>query len=94
MSGAEAIPLLTTDLALLIVWCFLAGFSEQLIPGLLATTEARANGPAPSSTDRFRPTTGTTQVAPPPTPQTAATPAQPAAKQPEAAGGKAQESNT
>lgn len=35
------------NLALLIVWCFIAGFSEQLIPGLLASTEARANGTSP-----------------------------------------------
>jgi hypothetical protein len=87
-SAAEAIPLLTTDLALLIVWCFIAGFSEQLIPGLLATTEARAGTPPPSSTDRFRPTTGTTQVAPPPTPQTAGPSGQ--AKPSETAAGKAQ----
>lgn len=54
------------DLALLIVWCFIAGFSEQLIPGLLATTEARANGAPASTSDRFRPTTGTAEVPPPP----------------------------
>ncbi|HLA14373.1 MAG TPA: hypothetical protein VJZ25_05055, partial [Gemmatimonadaceae bacterium] len=83
-----AIPLLTTDLALLIVWCFIAGFSEQLIPGLLATTEARAGTPPPSSTDRFRPTTGTTQVAPSPTPQTPGPSGQ--AKPSEPAAGKAQ----
>ena len=51
-----------TELALLIVWCFLAGFSEQLIPGLLASTEARAASAGASTTDRFRPTTGTTEV--------------------------------
>jgi hypothetical protein len=39
--------------ALLVVWCFVAGFSERLIPGLIARTEARLEGsPAP---DRFRP---------------------------------------
>jgi hypothetical protein len=53
------------ELALLIVWCFIAGFSEQLIPGLLASTEARASSPSPGTTDRFRPTTGTTTVQPP-----------------------------
>jgi hypothetical protein len=54
------------DLALLIVWCFLAGFSEQLIPGLLASTEARANGSRSTTSDRFQPTTGITAVPPPP----------------------------
>jgi hypothetical protein len=29
----------TKDFALLTVWCFLAGFSELLVPGLLAKTE-------------------------------------------------------
>lgn len=32
-----------TDVALLIVWCFLAGFSEQLVPKLLTTTENKIN---------------------------------------------------
>ena len=54
------------DLALLVVWCFIAGFSEQLIPGLLASTEARANGSQASSSDRFRPTTGSAEVPSPP----------------------------
>lgn len=40
------------DLALLIVWCILAGFSEQLVPSLLAKTEARADSNPP---ERFRP---------------------------------------
>lgn len=61
--GLKLLP--ATDLALLIVWCFVAGFSEQLIPGLLASTEARAA----TATDRFRPTTGETQVPAPPSPQ-------------------------
>jgi hypothetical protein len=39
---------------LLVVWCFTAGFSERLIPGLLRKTEARLE---PESTpDRYRPT--------------------------------------
>jgi hypothetical protein len=29
------------DLALLTVWCFLGGFSEVLVPGLLAKTEGQ-----------------------------------------------------
>ena len=39
----------TKDLALLTVWCFLGGFSEALVPGLLAKTEhqlAQTNGTA------------------------------------------------
>jgi hypothetical protein len=63
------------DLSLLIVWCFLAGFSERLVPALLARTENKASSPAES--DRFKPdTAGTT---PPP--------AQPAAKAPTEGGG-------
>jgi hypothetical protein len=60
----KALP--NRDLALLIVWCFLAGFSEQLIPGLLAKTEARANGAQLGPPDRYRPTMGATPVQPPP----------------------------
>jgi hypothetical protein len=41
------------SLALLIVWCFIAGFSERLVPTLLAKTENRAAGP--SDPDRFKP---------------------------------------
>jgi len=43
-----------TQLSLLIVWCFLAGFSERLVPSLLAKTEDRAQGNAAAS-DRFKP---------------------------------------
>lgn len=39
--------------ALLVVWCFIAGFSERLIPGLLAKAESKINtGDTP---DRYRP---------------------------------------
>ena len=41
--------------ALLVVWCFLAGFSERLIPGLLAKTEGKLDLPS-STPDRYRPT--------------------------------------
>lgn len=46
------------DLALLIVWCFIAGFSERLVPALLAKTEARVVGQARPDPDRFRPDSG------------------------------------
>lgn len=43
-SGAEAVPLRlvlpNAHLALLVVWSFLAGFSERLVPSILQTTEA------------------------------------------------------
>src|SRR5262245_23069321 len=35
-------PTTRTQLSLLIVWCFIAGFSERLVPSLLAKTEERA----------------------------------------------------
>jgi len=47
-------PPARTQLALLIVWCFLAGFSERLVPSLLAKTEDRAQAGAGTS-DRFKP---------------------------------------
>jgi len=55
--------------SLLVVWCFVAGFSERLIPGLLARTEARLDGS--SSPDRFRPTSSASEPATPPGPQPA-----------------------
>ena len=52
--------------ALLVVWCFVAGFSERLIPGLLARTESKLD--TPSASDRYRPggmTAGAANAAPP-----------------------------
>jgi hypothetical protein len=72
VSGGTLALLSRRQLALLIVWCFIAGFSEQLIPGLLASTEARAGNAAPPTTDRFRPTTGTATVPAAPGPQAGA----------------------
>jgi hypothetical protein len=40
-----------TTVALLIVWCVIAGFSEKLVPALLEKTEARAT----TVTERYRP---------------------------------------
>ena len=64
--GGSAFPQLTTldtagevvprkDLALLIIWCFIAGFSEKLVPSILEKTESRAGSTAPAESDRFRP---------------------------------------
>jgi hypothetical protein len=47
--------------ALLMVWCFVAGFSEKLVPGLLARAERKADGDfavapgSPGPSDRYRP---------------------------------------
>ena len=54
---ANGQPCLTfTDISLLIVWCFIAGFSEKLVPGLLARTEARIDSQQGQGSDRLRPT--------------------------------------
>jgi hypothetical protein len=53
--------------SLLVVWCFVAGFSERMIPGLLASTEARLEGS--TAPDRFRPPSPTPVPASQPAPQ-------------------------
>jgi hypothetical protein len=62
--------------ALLMVWCFVAGFSEKLVPGLLARAERKADGDfavspgSPGPSDRYRPIelkTAPKVVSPPPT---------------------------
>ena len=51
--------------ALMIVWCFLAGFSERLVPALLAKTEDRASGQPSPGSDHFKPSSaGTVEGAP------------------------------
>lgn len=50
--------------ALLVVWCFIAGFSERLIPGLLAKTEAKIDTTGPQ--DRYRPGASDGDTPPPP----------------------------
>jgi hypothetical protein len=54
--ATPAVPTPRTQLSLLIVWCFLAGFSERLVPALLAKTEDRAQaGGGAGASDRFKP---------------------------------------
>jgi hypothetical protein len=40
----EIRPVSVKDFGKLIVWCFLSGYSERLIPGLLASLEERGAG--------------------------------------------------
>jgi hypothetical protein len=70
------------NLALLIAWSFIAGFSEKLVPNLLAKTEGRA--------ETRLPLTGPQPASPPPPPgapgpHAAETPAAPAPASPAAA---------
>lgn len=69
--GGEAFPEISDDaaptgenLAMLLVWCFVAGFSEKLVPSLLARTEQRASDGVPVTPGSPRP-----PVAPPEEPR-------------------------
>lgn len=42
------------QLALLVVWCFLSGFSERLVPGLLERIESKAGNSGDTRSDRAR----------------------------------------
>ena len=53
LDTADVVP--RKDLALLIIWCFIAGFSEKLVPSILEKAEARAESTASAEPDRFRP---------------------------------------
>jgi hypothetical protein len=57
-ASPDGTPMLPVDqLALLVVWCFLSGFSERMVPGLLERIESKAGNNGGAGTDRFRPTT-------------------------------------
>lgn len=43
LAGASGVALASSTLALLVIWCFIAGFSEKLVPSLLARTESSAS---------------------------------------------------
>ena len=60
---AAAAPADIHMFALLVVWCFLAGFSEQLIPGLLAKTEKQFETPSATEPERPRPPSPVADVA-------------------------------
>ena len=76
--GADPLPIPrdVKTLALLTVWCFIAGFSEKLVPGLLSKTEAAAADQAEPATGRV-PTIQQPAAAapPPPAPEAAGSPA-------------------
>jgi len=40
------------NLALLIIWCFISGFSEKLVPSILSKTEEQANVKSQSNIKR------------------------------------------
>jgi hypothetical protein len=55
--------------SLLVVWSFIAGFSERLIPGLLSRTETSLN--SSTDPDRFRPANAVAEAGKPAAPQAA-----------------------
>jgi hypothetical protein len=44
----------SSTVSLLVIWCFIAGFSEKLVPGLLAKAEGKADA-SPPAKDHYRP---------------------------------------
>jgi hypothetical protein len=46
---AMAFVVPSTDLALLTIWCFIAGFSEALVPSILSNTERRLSNSDPQA---------------------------------------------
>jgi hypothetical protein len=71
--GGEAFPKLTSlkeddfrNLALLIIWSFIAGFSEKLIPGILEKNVSRVLDKGATDPGRYRP--DRPEGAPPPPP--------------------------
>jgi hypothetical protein len=55
LTALDTAPVARKGLALLIIWCFVAGFSEKLVPSILEKTEGRAGSTTPAEPDRFRP---------------------------------------
>jgi hypothetical protein len=55
LTALDTAPVTRKGLALLIIWCFIAGFSEKLVPSILEKTEGRAGSTTPAEPDRFRP---------------------------------------
>lgn len=56
IAGEANAPLAPATVALLIIWCFIAGFSEKLVPSLLASTEGSAQS-RPSDSQVTEPST-------------------------------------
>jgi hypothetical protein len=50
--GSTPLAIPTKDLALLAIWCFLAGFSERLVPTILSAAESEFAASAPKASDQ------------------------------------------